>query len=41
VIRTGDGEPGLNYLCSGLQKFWSHIDNDAKDICRRLAQEAR
>ena len=41
VIRTGDGEPGLNYLCSGLQKFWSHTDNDAKDICRRLAREAR
>ena len=41
VIRTGDGEPGLNYLCSGLHKFWSHIDNDAKDICRRLAREAR
>jgi len=41
VIRTGDGEPGLNYLCSGLHKFWSHIDNDAKDICRRLARETR
>jgi len=37
VIRTRDGEPGLNYLCSGLQKYWRHIDNDAKDICRRLA----
>jgi uncharacterized protein len=41
LIRAGDGEPGLNYLCSGLQKFWSHIDNDAKDICRRLARETR
>jgi serine-type anaerobic sulfatase-maturating enzyme len=41
VIRTQDGEPGLNYLCSGLQKFWSHIDNDAKDICRRIAQGVR
>ncbi len=41
VIRTGDGEPGLNYLCSGLHKFWSHTDNDAKDICHRLAREAR
>jgi len=38
VIRTRDGEPGLNYLCNGLQKYWRHIDADVKDICRRLAQ---
>jgi serine-type anaerobic sulfatase-maturating enzyme len=38
LIRTRDGEPGLNYLCSGLQKYWSHIDQDVKDICRRLAR---
>ncbi len=38
LIRTPDGEPGLNYLCSGLQKCWSHIDQDAQDICRRLAR---
>ena len=38
LLRTRDGQPGLNYLCSGLQKFWRHIDQDVKDICRRLAQ---
>ena len=38
VIKTHDGEPGLNYLCSGLQKYWHHIERDVKDICRRLAQ---
>jgi uncharacterized protein len=38
MIRTKDGEPGLNYLCSGLQKFWHHIDRDVKDICKRIAR---
>ncbi len=38
LIRTRDGEPGLNYLCSGLQKYWRHIDPDVKDICKRLAR---
>jgi serine-type anaerobic sulfatase-maturating enzyme len=36
-IKTRDGEPGLNYLCSGLQKFWRHIDADVRDICRKIA----
>lgn len=38
LIRTPDGELGLNYLCSGLLKFWQHIDQDVQDICRRIAQ---
>jgi len=37
LIRTREGEPGLNYLCSGLQRYWHHIDQDVRDICRRLA----
>lgn len=38
LIRTPEGQMGLNYLCSGLQKFWHHIDQDAQDICRRIAR---
>jgi uncharacterized protein len=36
LIRTHDGEPGLNYLCGGLQQFWQHIDPDMKDILQRV-----
>ena len=36
LIRTADGEPGLNYLCSGLMKFWQHIDGHMQDIMKRV-----
>jgi len=36
LIRTRDGEPGLNYLCSGLLQLWQHIDRDMKDVLRRV-----
>ncbi len=38
VIRTREGEPGLNYLCSGRLKFWQHIDPDIKEILQRVEQ---
>jgi uncharacterized protein len=38
ILRTPEGEAGLNFLCSGLQRFWRHIDRDAQDICRRIAR---
>jgi uncharacterized protein len=39
LIRTPSGEPGLNYLCKGLQKFWAHIDPDMKEIISRVERE--
>jgi len=35
-IRTPDGEAGLNYLCSGWRKFFSHIDEPVQRIVRSL-----
>ena len=34
---TGDGEPGLNYLCDGLRRFFAYAD----PVLRRLVDVAR
>jgi len=36
IIKTASGEPGLNYLCTGWKKFYSHINRDVMDIVRQL-----
>lgn len=36
LIRARDGEPGLNYLCSGLYRFYDHIGPDVVQILKRL-----
>lgn len=33
-IKTRTGEPGLNYLCAGWKKFFSHVDKSMAYILR-------
>lgn len=35
-LKTPDGEPGLNYLCRGWKRFFSHIDPYIQKIVRSL-----
>ena len=35
-IRTPDGEDGLNYLCAGYKKFFTHIDGAMKQMTALL-----
>ena len=37
-IMTPEGEMGLNYLCSGWKKFFSHIDQPIQRIVRGLGK---
>jgi len=37
-VRTPDGEPGLNYLCPGYQKFYAHIKPDMAQILTWINQ---
>lgn len=36
-LKTPAGEPGLNYLCAGYKKFFTHIDSPMKTMAALLA----
>jgi uncharacterized protein len=36
LVCTPSGEPGLNYLCPGLKRFYAHIGRDMPEILRRI-----
>jgi uncharacterized protein len=40
-IRTSEGEPGLNYLCSGLKRYFAHIDRPIKEMAKLLQRRKR
>jgi uncharacterized protein len=39
IIRTPDGEPGLNYLCRGFKKFFEHAIPQVDRIAATLRKE--
>jgi len=39
IIRTPDGEPGLNYLCRGFKKYFAHAIPEVERICADLRQQ--
>ena len=36
LVRTPDGEPGLNYLCEGYRAFFTHIDRPMRLMAAEL-----
>jgi uncharacterized protein len=41
LLRTPDGEPGLNYLCPGLKRFFAHATPAAERMAAQLRMAPR
>jgi uncharacterized protein len=41
LIHTPDGEPGLNYLCAGLKKFYKHALPEVDRIVAEIRKQQR
>lgn len=39
IIRTADGEPGLNYLCRGFKQYFAHAIPEVDKIVAGLKQQ--
>jgi uncharacterized protein len=39
LVRTPEGEPGLNYLCHGLKEFYAHALPKVKEIVAALRRQ--
>jgi uncharacterized protein len=39
IIRTPDGEPGLNYLCRGFKQYFAHAIPEVERICADLRKQ--
>ncbi len=39
ILKTPDGEPGLNYLCAGFKTFFTHIDQPMQTMARLLDEQ--
>ena len=39
ILRTPDGEPGLNYLCRGFKTFFAHVLPEIEKIVANLRQQ--
>jgi uncharacterized protein len=39
ILHTPDGEPGLNYLCDGFKRFFTHIDTPMRFMAAELQQQ--
>ena len=40
-LKTPDGQPGLNYLCSGIRRFLTHADPYLQQIVARCTARAQ